>query len=72
MYYFLNFYHIYIDKYLWNHIQAFNETPLTIATREGNTEIVDILLEHPYIEINCKNVLTHNQLSNQNYFLSLY
>lgn len=34
----------------------FNDTPLICASFNGDTEIVQLLLSQPGIEINCKNI----------------
>ena len=36
---------------VWNCILIFNETPLICASRDGHTEIVQLLLSQPGIEI---------------------
>lgn len=37
-------------------INYFNFTPLIYAARDGQKEIVELLLAQPGIEINCKNI----------------
>lgn len=44
-------------NYLWNRICLFNNTPLIIATVNGNLEMFQLLLLQPGIELNHKNVL---------------
>ena len=34
----------------------FNNTPLFLAVKKSHTDIVQILLSHPGIEINCKDI----------------
>ena len=46
-------------NYFWNLISSFNSTPLIVASSKGHTEIVQLLLSRPGIEINCKDILIH-------------
>ena len=50
------FHWISILTYIWNWISIFNNTPLICASSNGHTEIVQLLLSQPGIEINCKNI----------------
>ena len=46
-----------ILNHFWNLISVFNSTPLIVASLEGHTEIVQLLLSQREIEINCKDIL---------------
>lgn len=37
-------------------IECFNNTPLIIAVNECHKEIVQLLISHSNIDINCKNI----------------
>lgn len=39
-----------------------NWTPLICASSNGNTEIVELLLSFPNIDINCKSILNQNDI----------
>ena len=56
--YFFN--HIQIYNHFWNSIQIINWTALMFASVYGCTEIVQLLLSKPNIEINTKNILYQN------------
>lgn len=44
------------NKFMEFNINYFNFTPLIYAARDGQKEIVELLLAQPGIEINCKNI----------------
>ena len=50
------FYFISIFNHLWNWIPICNYTSLICASKEGHTQIVQLLLSQPGIEINCKDI----------------
>ena len=52
----LLFQQISIIHSLWNEYPIFNCTPLHCASENGHTEIVQLLLSQPGIEINCKSL----------------
>ena len=43
-------------NHLWNLIPIFFCTPLILASEKGHTEIAQLLLSQPGIDINCKNI----------------
>ena len=47
---------IFILNLLSNSHSIFNQTPLHIASFEGHREIVEILIQQPGIDINCKEI----------------
>ena len=50
------FHEISIWNDIWNWISIFDSTPLIYASKNGHTEIVQLLLSQPSIEINWKNI----------------
>ena len=57
---------------LWDWIPIFNETPLLFASKNGHTEIVQLLLSQPGIEINCKDIWIQKSFITFNSMISLY
>ena len=59
---------------IWNFFELFN-TALILASQNGHTEIVKILVEQKGIDINAKNIVYFNNLVLQNnvwYFFKLF
>lgn len=49
-------------NYFWDFIHKFKNTALIYAIKQGNTEIVKLLLADKRIDINCKSVWMHINL----------
>ena len=59
-------------KHAWNLIPIFHHTPLIWAPYHGHSEIVQLLLSQPGIEINSKNILLQTVFLTLRFYIFLY
>ena len=56
-------------NHLWNWIANHNHTPLVLASSRGHTQVVQLLLSHPKIDVNCKDIWIRNLWYNWDLFI---